>query len=217
MPPQAPLTSPTNPPKDSLQGEKVWILIILGFILVAINLCFLYRMYFEKLVVEDQNLITQVGDWKTYRNEEYGYEIIYPNLKENINNEPRKLNSDDYDQENPLFIVESRQTLTHNNELGDGNFYSYYINIYNNKESLPVSKWIEKYKDYLFYPDTKFENTLINGVDAIRTTSEQGLRGGVFISNKDYVFHIDWPGWGTADTEEISAFLRFSNSFKFTK
>lgn len=75
---QTPIETPKN-------HTKIWFLIVLGILLVFLNGWMLYQNYFrEKEPI--QNLVTtnptdEFADWKTYRNEEYGFEFKYPEDK----------------------------------------------------------------------------------------------------------------------------------------
>lgn len=84
MPPETNSQFPNSTPpilNQNKKDPKFILLLILGLILIAINLCFVYKTYFQntEIVEDEQNLVVDdMANWKTYRNEEYGFEVQYP-------------------------------------------------------------------------------------------------------------------------------------------
>ncbi len=75
---------PTPTPRKS--KKLAVVLIIFGLLLIAATGPFLYVKYFTPAIpIQNLNTNTQTttidefADWKTYRNEEYGFEFRYPN------------------------------------------------------------------------------------------------------------------------------------------
>lgn len=78
---QEPLSMPQSPaPVPAPKSSKKWavILIVSGLILIAATAPFLYQKYFAPQEPTEALIVSEFSDWKTYRNEEYGFEFKYP-------------------------------------------------------------------------------------------------------------------------------------------
>ncbi len=69
-----------NQPKSKISRE-VFLIIILAVLLILVNGYFFYKQYSAPSQVTTQELVREtenMSEWKTYRNEEYGFEFKYP-------------------------------------------------------------------------------------------------------------------------------------------
>ncbi|MEK7117345.1 MAG: hypothetical protein AAB861_01065 [Patescibacteria group bacterium] len=108
MPPESQFTLTPNPPEDAHQGKKVnppafiVFLIVLGGLLGSFQI---YKLYISPenqnniQTTETQTTSLDTSTRQTYRNDEYGFEFVYPNdwfMQGELNNGPLVFQSTDF-------------------------------------------------------------------------------------------------------------------------
>lgn len=107
------------------------------------------EVFFNKIVKSIKLLNHEGVNWKTYKNEKYGYSFQYPDN-----------HGEQIIARNPRFIVQ--QNFLENVKLtppyGSDNFLD--VTVYNNQNNLSASSWFNKHFDDLFLDKTTRKVTL---------------------------------------------------------
>ncbi len=194
------------------KDPKFILLVILGLILIAINLCFLYKTHFQKTEpTEQQNLVVDVSsNWKTYRNDEYGFEFKYPKdwkISQDLENIEKK-----EDEGHLPFKDLSVYVLDNERELD-------YINFVKNYEYIGSGfNWVGEEGDLvnIFILNERFDDESLNDIEEkvedredgswvenVKDISVGGFKAKRFIYRKEHegsstmeVIKIEKPGIG---------------------
>ena len=126
----------------------------------------------------ENNDISEIdsSDWKTYINEEFGFEIEHP--------KDWRISTRDYRPRGyKIFISGS-------SNIGDPLYAPLSITVRDNKERLSVEKWFQK--NYPKDDISKLQNVKFNGIDGIRFSNwpSANIIGSFYFSNKDKIYEI---------------------------
>lgn len=211
---QAPLSVPPSPapvqaPKSS--KKQAIILIVLGLVLIAATAPFLYQKYFAPQEPTEALTVSEFSDWKTYRNEEYGFEFKY---------NPSNFVGKTFDQpETPgnLFsIVLSFVTK----EYGAPGFVS--VSIWGNTQDVSLLDWAKKNSSFSNYDSTnsawnEFKNETVGDRKAISFLWTGGVDGKTVIidNGKTIILLSAGAGVGTPTHQVWQDFESILSTFKF--
>lgn len=207
---QFPNSTPPISPATKSNREFI-LLLILGFILIAINLCFLYKTYFQKSEpTEQQNLVgDEMANWKTYRNEEYGFEFKYPSTYSAKMFEESTV---------PGNLLEVRLAGPKKGQY-DGPPAYIGISIWNNSKQLSLMDWATENSSFSNYSlgslNTNLKNEILVGHKAI-SYSWVGMGDGttVVIENGQNIILLD-TGANNKTDQVWQDFDSILSTFKF--
>lgn len=182
MPPEfhpAPIETPKN-------HRKAWLLIILGVILVAVNGYFLFKQLTVPVGPNDPIIKSkqdEFADWKTYRNEEYGFEFKYPQKYDLYENDK-------------IIQVITKEDRNLKGELVN----NLTIKVVDNDKNLSVLEWWNLYgpytsdlaKKHRITPSTfPIKKIKVGNADGIYIPGSEGvLTNYLILSNKNNIFEI---------------------------
>ena len=174
------------------------LLLVLLFLLLGIVLIFAFQSYTNDMIVAPTP--DETVEWKTYRNDEYGFEFMYP--------AGWKVSGDR--GSNPVPIEDAPNPETHSvlivrGEDSTDNFYNMEVSIENNQEGLTPRQYLSlKVQDSIL---NLWEDTNINGYSAIRSFSETATF--YSIGNDRYVINLKLPSRQAIESDQILSSFRF--------
>lgn len=160
--------------------------------------------------IEDNDVSDDdTSDWQIYRNEEYGFEMKYP---------------EDWEQ-NKEEIIFSKTFI---NSKGQKNGAYFSVEVFDNLTSIPLEEWINIH-DPIFIEDGKElhfqKNIVIDGNSGIYRKITNSISGGyqndAFIQHDDFVYKINMdlyillPEGKQKEKEFYDILEQMLNSFKF--
>lgn len=146
----------------------------------------------------------ETSDWKTFKNEEYGFEIKYPSW--NLGVVSSKIGG--------LFKIDFISSDTVKNNIKK----IVTVSVFENSKNYPVDKWLKEYRDDI-------DN--VNGVGLIfekefSVNGEKGLKGGFgccmgyreafFVAKGNYVYAVQ-GGYMDFDVKPLDSFYDYSEDF----
>lgn len=141
-------------------------------------------------------------DWKTYNNQNYGFEIKYPlNLKTTVLN--------------PLSDSIFRVIFTNKNCSVECASIDINIKNKNNKSFQDIKKEAEKTWSFLLSKEVSLKETAINGIQAYINPSYEFNLGGITIVGENYIYEIR-RSYSDKDISE-QLFDQILSTFQFTK
>ena len=153
---------------------------------------------------EAPSLDTKKGEWKTYKNDEYGYEVKYPQGWEVIEAKPREENKAVWGAK-ILFEPEVQKVtfLEKGYEFWPGEFQ---ICVYSNPDNLPLEQWIDEHE-----PQDVTGGSLIQDISDAILSGKPAKRLSIFgfdhegieiVSlHKGYVYSLNFTGSNPNDPE----------------
>jgi len=141
-------------------------------------------------------------DWKSYRNEKYGYEVKYPPgyvilYPENI--------------ENIVFTNEEQLQIVREKQMGE--FTAFVVRINRNDKKLEPQEWLdENLSVYLGLPSNKdllidLVDVSINGIKGLQfTTESMGSPRHTLLAKDDFIIDISGSGVGKIYDQMLSTF-----------
>ncbi|HEY4480453.1 MAG TPA: hypothetical protein VJB58_03230 [Candidatus Paceibacterota bacterium] len=216
MPPQSNQPQQIEPPKSSKIPN--WIFIIIGFLLIGLGGYFLYQYLTTPFINPNQKppatiQASDISNWKTYRNEEYGFEFDYPSsiylIK--ISNKP-----------------EIPEMLLAINLPGDRKPYelirSLSISIWDNSQKLSLLEWATANRNFSnfadpYIPNEDFKNLVIGDREAISFLWGGGADGKtVIINNEHIIILLSASASVGSPTDRVwQDFDQLLSTFKFIK
>lgn len=152
-----------------------------------------------------QRSVPGTSDWQTYRNEEYGFEVKYP---------------DD-------FVAYNRQ-ISPGTELPPGKIVSFtaidsgegpgavFTIMVFDPEGLGIADWVTRYRPHYYWPtDTEIENIAVCDIAGKRYASQTGQELGYLFMYRGHLYTIDWHAYSLTPfrAEEMQKFLAVVSSF----
>lgn len=153
----------------------------------------------------------KTADWKTYKNDEYGFEVKYPS-----------------NWKNAFFDKQNNRV-----SFGDGEFMiTYYKDsskLPNNDANLSLDEWLSKPNQVIMLDRNSKQSVLVGGISGFKfgesyCLGTPMLTTGIFVQKNNSIFHIQGPLFdcdaklvGSAAAQEEAKFSQFISTFKFTK
>jgi len=159
----------------------------------------------EDDVANDNNISEiDISDWETYQNEEFGFEVKYP--------------------EDWNVSVEEYEPRWHETVLGriviSGSAKDYFyaplsITIRSNEEELSIKEWFQR--NYSKDDSSKLQEVKFNEIEGMRFSKRSNSIGSFYFSNEDKIYNIS----ALDSQENIENQMRMTNqllsTFKFIK
>jgi len=211
--------------------SKIWVVIILIILITGGIFAWQYfgapeeTKVLEKEAVKDETK-DETADWKTYRNEEYGFEVKYPgDWQLDLRGAPSSVRFD-VNKDNFLTKKEFRERL--------GNEYTYRWHYYRwkfyddieikvyvslnelpgNVNNLDLEKWIEKrMEDYLISKNSKKEIT-VNKYKGIEVKElGYGSYRSIFLLRNSFIYNFFLDAYHP----EMDIFNQMLSTFRFIR
>jgi hypothetical protein len=189
--------------KDPNTNWKYILIVVMVAFAVGVGIVG-YQWWIGKEEVKAPEKVSknETADWKTYRNEEYGYAIRYPNnyvLKEETMVTTLEEESPPaYKYSIPVQLL-SRVEISFPSFPPEGAKIE--INIYNNADNLTLNQWF----DYLENPPDGLEPFRVGDKEPILVAGIESIKGvygccgecikGVFIPNENKIYNLGLKGY----------------------
>lgn len=150
-----------------------------------------------------QSIQDETKDWKTYRNDKYGFEFKYPS------------NFDIGETLSPARIFENPRLVSLVSLDGlEGMPGKFTVTTFRNSEQLSITDWIKKNRIGYYGNDIVVSHITMCGVSGESYASRKGGKLGAYFIKGELIYGIEWHGYNTEDLEGQSQFDYMVSNFK---